>query len=565
MRKSLFIFGIAILCVVSVASSVGAAQAQQTSEVDTIRIEINPESTDTVTLFFRVAETDDPKVRASELAADADIPVYDISVTKQRATVTQFANGQVVSGGDLYRTSIATSVGSRTGLLGGQIEGESLARIAPTDSPTFVVVVTDGMSVTPGEPRSLFGEQYELTTAEMSVGTINYGFSGMTLAALGTVLCGSFGGAYGLIRVLTHPRERGDARLVDWAHVIRKTMTEGRLFAPIVPAAAGFLLGAVPLVSYVASEVFPALPASPWVTVTLWFVALTPFVCATWLGSALAAKRSYYELIAIEYDVRSVLAECGRSTVFSVFWHWAAAVVMLTFASQITRQPVVGAVLVTLLLIFRQTIALLVRRSVIDGEPLSDELRDDITDFAAQQGVSLRSIRRLETGIEPRANAFATNLPRYHGICLTADLIDELPRSELRAVVAHELGHIDNHHHLKQYLFTLGYWYIVFTLHTHVFPNALVIAVGTVAYLQFAAGWVSQRHEYEADEYAATVTSEEAVVGALDRIVSVNNVPKDVTMGHNLTTTHPSFDDRTEKLLGEQSPSQVPDADQRDS
>lgn len=78
--------------------------------------------------------------------------------------------------------------------------------------------------------------------------------------------------------------------------------------------------------------------------------------------------------------------------------------------------------------------------------PLEDDryrwLHDDVADFAARAGLPAP---RLYLSPSPQPNAFATGRnERTAVVAVTAGLLDQLPRSEVRAVLAHELGHIRN-------------------------------------------------------------------------------------------------------------------------
>lgn len=549
MKQWVVAFGVAVVLLASLPAASADAGAPIRSE-DTVLVDVNSDSHDVVTVFFRAAETSNPHGRIRALAAEAGLPVHAVKVQSVDAMFTKYSDGRAVSGGELYQTRIATEVSNRTGLLGGTVRGDALRTVAPSDSPTFVFVVAPGMTVSPGTERghSLQAESYELSESEVAAERVSYRFGSVSLGALGVGLVGSMLGAYWLVRRQVRSIAMADATVQEQVHAIRRTASIASVATPLLPLAVASWFGAHTLVRRTAQWLLPSVPSGGWWTATVWFAALGPFVCGTWFASTLAVQPTYRDLTDVEYDLSNVLAEWGEQTVVTLFWYWLGAVVLLSAASMIVAQPLVGGVLVTLLMVARTLTMPLVFRLFGRASPISGPLRTELSELCAQTALSMPRLYLLDTGRERMANAFLTGGPGFYQMYLTEDLVEHCDRDHVRAVLAHEIGHVANRHLLKQVGFTLTFWSLAFACYVYVFQNLLTLGVATWLYFQFGTGWLSRRHEYEADAYAAALLGSEAFATALDRLASVNFMRRDTGLGYVLGSTHPSFEDRLDRL-----------------
>lgn len=560
-RRPVALVGLVVLVgvVLPVAGGTGGVAFSQQDGDDEVRlpdergvvVSLNPASRDAVTVFLPSDGTDDPSRRARRLAADADLPVFDLTVREVETRVRTYVDGQLVDGGSYYRTRIETDLERRTGPLRGEISGERLTAVAPAESATYFVRVPTGLTVGSAEAtgHSLWTRRYELTaTGVRSAGSVTYGMAPAGLAGMGSALVGVSAGAFVLYRRRARSLAGRDAPLEDRVLWLRKSMGNAKLLAPAVPLLAALWFGAVSLVSLVAGGLVPAEPSGAWWTVTRWVVGLAPFVCLPWLGAALATRPVYRDLLGADFDRSEFLRDWTTAVALKLVRYWVGAVALLALAPRIVETPVLGGVAVAGLHLVDRALAPLLIRVFDDVEPVTGDLAGEIADLCDREGVSVRGVYRLDTGDEVLATGLVTGVVGYHWVFLTDDLLDECDRDGIRAVVAHELGHLAHRHLLKRSLFTLVYWAVLFVVYVQFVPNVWTLVAGTALYVHYGIGGVAQRQEYEADAFAASATGADVFVDALERIASVNVVRADTGLGYNLATRYPSFEDRIARL-----------------
>lgn len=541
------------LVLTAAVPGVSSAQDVRIPSEDAVVVSVDPGSTDRVTVFLPVRETDDPEARIRARAAEAGLPVYSVGVRQVDARVTKYVNGQLVSGGKLYQTRIATDVDDRRGALDGELAGQALVDLAPTDSPTVFVVVPRGVSVQYGEPwsPSLWAQGYALSTTELSREPVTYRFPTITVALLGTVVLGSFLGAYAISRRSARSRAGSDAPLVDRVEAIRQTEGRWELLGPILPVAVGVWLGAHSLFRLVASALLPTVPSGAWWTATSWLVTAALFACATWLGSTLGIGPLYHDLVDRDYDIERTLVDWGQDRILVVFWYWVGGVVLLTAWPRIVRTPALGGVVVTLLVLVRRLTLPAALRLLGLVETVSEDLRAEVTEWCTRQGVPVRGVYRLNTGTALLASAFATGVPGYYLVYLTDDLVERCDSETVRGALAHELGHLTNYHFFVRIGFTLLYWVLAFVVYVSVFRHVLVLFGAFVVYYLVGLSQLGTRQEFAADTEAAAATSPEQVAEAIDRLASIDGRRRGAPMAFELVPTVPTIEERIDRLRAE--------------
>jgi heat shock protein HtpX len=188
-----------------------------------------------------------------------------------------------------------------------------------------------------------------------------------------------------------------------------------------------------------------------------------------------------------------------------------------------------------------------------------------------------------EVGIfgSPQPNAFATGWNKNKSlVAVSAGLLNNFPRDEVDAVLAHEIGHVANGDMITLTLIQgITNTFVLFFARM----AAMVIAgaarnraMGTMSYymtswvFQALFGilatmivmWFSRRREFRADEAGARLTTPKAMANALERLKTPisdhDALPKGMAaMGISpnfksrlggLMATHPSLDDRIAAL-----------------
>ena len=145
---------------------------------------------------------------------------------------------------------------------------------------------------------------------------------------------------------------------------------------------------------------------------------------------------------------------------------------------------------------------------------------------------------RIQEGRQ--ANAFATAGLRAHLVVIGGRLLDRLSESELRAVLAHEVAHVERRH-VPRIVLPL----VVIGLAMHVtfinsFANPLfdryevpfivaavaLVGVSAILFLAVLPGFFMRRMEYEADKLAVEMLGDPIpLVSALNKLADLNKQP----------------------------------------
>ncbi|WP_372479495.1 M48 family metalloprotease [Halomicrobium sp. HM KBTZ05] len=350
------------------------------------------------------------------------------------------------------------------------------------------------------------------------------------------------------VLVSIHELADADAPVTDRVQAIRQAHSGTVLVFPVFAVLSAHWLGALDVVSIVSQAVLPVESLGAWWRVTKWFVALGPFAGLPWLAITLVTRPKIQSLLGGEYQWHKVATDWAKEVTLKAGWFWLVGAVLLTFASQILASPIVGGILVGLLTVFWQSISPLLILLFNDARPLTGEERESVIGLFREKGLSVRGLYRLDTEDTVVAQGLIAGLFGNHWIFLTDDIVDEFSPEQVAAVVAHELGHAAHRHHLKRAAFAVVYWFLVFWLYANVIQIVWLLVFSVVVYWQFGLGWVGIRQEFEADAYAATLTSPTAMQDALQSIATVNAMPNETGTTHELTSKHPSIERRLDRL-----------------
>ena len=173
------------------------------------------------------------------------------------------------------------------------------------------------------------------------------------------------------------------------------------------------------------------------------------------------------------------------------------------------------------------------------------ELKTELLALSERTGFRARTIEVMDGSKRSgHSNAFFTGFGRFRRIVLFDTLIAQLDRSELAAVLAHEIGHYKCGHVPKMLAVSAGFtaagfgviawlaespWFLAgfgFAPNAGVAPALLLFALlGGLAtfWLSPLLNGLSRRHEYEADAFArAAVGGPAPLVGALRKLAEKN-------------------------------------------
>ena len=222
---------------------------------------------------------------------------------------------------------------------------------------------------------------------------------------------------------------------------------------------------------------------------------------------------------------------------------------------------------------------------IIEQPRNSDEqwLIDTVSQLAQQAGIGMPDV-----GVFPSeaSNAFATGWNRNDAlVAVSAGLLQRFPRDEVRAVLAHEIGHVANGDMITLSLIQgvvntfvmflariIGHTVdrVVFKTERGYGIGYYVVTIVTELLLGFLASmivfWFSRWREYRADRAGADLTTNAHMINALQRLRLEQGLPQDLPgeltafgiseqlkQGFGgLFRSHPPLDDRIAALQANQ-------------
>lgn len=172
-------------------------------------------------------------------------------------------------------------------------------------------------------------------------------------------------------------------------------------------------------------------------------------------------------------------------------------------------------------------------------------LRERLLNLADRTGFRAQSIQVMDGSRRSRhSNAFFTGFGRLRKIVLFDTLIQQLTERELESVLAHEIGHYKRGHIPRMLILAAGgsfagfyvlsllarqdWFYQIFGFDSSmgIAPALLLFGLlsGVVTFwMSPLANWLSRRHEYQADAFAANALGEpDSLIGALRKLNEKN-------------------------------------------
>ena len=176
--------------------------------------------------------------------------------------------------------------------------------------------------------------------------------------------------------------------------------------------------------------------------------------------------------------------------------------------------------------------------------PIEDEeLKEKIFALAQKCGFNLKGIYIMDgSKRSTKTNAFFTGFGKNKRIALFDTLLNNHTHKEILAILAHEIGHFKNKHiHKNLILFFLQTGLTFFILNCFIHNEQLTQAIGFSQHSTYAAifafaliyppislvlgllaNFISRKHEFQADAFAAQNTSPEDLIFALKKLSKSN-------------------------------------------
>ncbi|MBI5280113.1 MAG: M48 family metalloprotease [Candidatus Solibacter usitatus] len=181
----------------------------------------------------------------------------------------------------------------------------------------------------------------------------------------------------------------------------------------------------------------------------------------------------------------------------------------------------------------------------------SGQLRDRIFELAAKARTPLKRVMIIHASNGSVMNAAAASAST---ILLAEDLVRSMPRAELDAVVAHELGHL-RHRHVPLVLLSNIVPIVLFGWLASLAPvpfialNHILVALPPAI---LVGGFLSRRIEHAADKAASsTVEDPEVAIRMLARLTKLNLLPARWTGWDVTVMSHPSLEQRAAEIASQ--------------
>lgn len=187
--------------------------------------------------------------------------------------------------------------------------------------------------------------------------------------------------------------------------------------------------------------------------------------------------------------------------------------------------------------------------------PLEEPLITDLLKFCESLGFKVRDIRVTGKKEHKIANAGVSGIiPGHRYIFVTEYMLETFEPEEIKAVIAHEIGHIKGRHlwinaliAVGWFVFWMGVVFLLTKLNVDILSPAVFFGVFFFAYIVYfllVQRKVSLRNEFKADEFAAKVVGKETVIRTLEKLARVNLTPKKTGKWFSFLSLHPSIEER---------------------
>jgi STE24 endopeptidase len=197
-------------------------------------------------------------------------------------------------------------------------------------------------------------------------------------------------------------------------------------------------------------------------------------------------------------------------------------------------------------------------------------LKSSIEKLATEAGMRIENVYKFDMSKNTKkANAAFTGLGKSKRILLGDTLLENYSKDEIETVIAHEVGHYKKKHIIKNIIIGTASSFLTLFIIAVLYENTIGIfgfsSITEIAALPLLSLWgavialiqsplsniLSRKFEYEADEYAVTVTGKAApYISTLEKLTEQNLGDKDP---HPFIEwffySHPSIKNRINALM----------------
>jgi STE24 endopeptidase len=176
----------------------------------------------------------------------------------------------------------------------------------------------------------------------------------------------------------------------------------------------------------------------------------------------------------------------------------------------------------------------------------NDDLKSRILKLAGESGMKLENVFRFDMSKNTKkANAAFTGLGKTKKVLLGDTLLDNFSNDEIETVLAHEFGHYEKKHIIKNIVIGTASSFLTFFLMAYLYQLSLSCfgfsSITQISALPLLVLWaaiinlfetpitsaISRKFEYEADEYAVQKTNKpDAFISTLDKLTEQNLADK---------------------------------------
>ena len=283
------------------------------------------------------------------------------------------------------------------------------------------------------------------------------------------------------------------------------------------------------------------------------------FVIEEKYGMNKTTKRTFWLDTLKDLLITIVIIYLVISVVMFLFKTFGNAAIVLATIVMLVAALVISLIIVPLMRIYNKFTPL--------GE---GDLRDKLTGLCEKYGLKVKKIVIKDASRRTtKSNAFCTGIGKFKTISLDDNLVNNYEDDEIVAVFAHEFAHARYRHLIKSLPFSLFRTLITFAIMAMILNNpALYLPFGfsrvnfffafqlqgilsgpLLKILDIVTNYISRKHEYQADAFAATEGYGENLISALKRLSKddlsdINSHPAKVILDYS----HPTLSQRIEAI-----------------